>query len=256
MKKRLVIFGYGQRGAIYSAYAMQHPQEFELAAIIERNPACIGKAKQDCANVPVFSHYCDFLRQNIAADLLAICTQDRQHREHAVAMMEAGYDLLLEKPIGCSLQDCIDIYETSKRFNRKVIVCHVLRYTPFYATIKHIIESGELGQIVSVHASENVGYFHQAHSYVRGPWKRAKDSSPMIVAKCCHDMDIFRWLLGRKCVSVNSYGGLFHFRAENAPVGAALYCSECSISGCPYRAQELYTSATNPFCPGAFREAP
>ena len=155
--------------------------------------------------------------------------------------MRSGYDLLLEKPIANTLEDCQDIYTTAKALNRKVIVCHVLRYSPFYSRIKDIIDNGEIGKIVSIHASENVGYYHQAHSFVRGPWRNSKASSPMILAKCCHDMDIFRWLIGESCVSVSSFGDLTFFRKENAPEVNAEYCSECKNGECIYRAQDLYT---------------
>ena len=240
--KTIAIFGYGQRGAIYASYAVAHPQEFKLVAIIENNQARIMEAKRNCKGVPVFERYEDFLKMRYTVDLVVICTQDAQHREHAVAMMNAGYDLLLEKPIANNPEDCLSIYRTCKRLGRKVLVCHVLRYTPFYSAIKKIIKAGELGDIVSIHASENVGYFHYAHSYVRGPWRRSDESSPMILAKCCHDMDIFCWLLSRKCVSVASYGSLSFYKQENAPKGSAEFCSECALKECPYRAQELYTS--------------
>jgi predicted dehydrogenase len=180
------------------------------------------------------------LKQNVKADIVAIATQDSMHKEHAVAFLEKGYDLLLEKPIATSLEEVSAIYETAVRYNRKVIVCHVLRYTPFYRKVKEIINSGVLGKIVNVSASENVGFYHQAHSFVRGPWKNSFQSSPMILAKCCHDMDILRWLIGKKCLSVASFGELSHFKKENQPSGAGQYCSDCKIENCIYKAQKLY----------------
>ena len=139
--------------------------------------------------------------------------------------MEAGYDLLLEKPIATSIEDCEEIYEASVRLGRKVIVCHVLRYTPFYSKLKEIVDSGVLGEIVTMNTTECVGYYHHAHSFVRGPWHNSKESCPMILAKCCHDMDMIRYILGKKCLAVSSFGGLTHFKSENAPCGSADYCS-------------------------------
>ncbi len=241
-KKKIVVFGYGQRGSVYAEYATTYREEYELVAIIERDENRIALAKKRCGNVPVYTDYRQFIQEKIAADIVVVSTQDEQHPEHAIAMMQAGYDLLLEKPIATCREDCIKIYETAQKYNRRVVVCHVLRYTPFYSTIKRIIDSGEAGEIVTINASENVGYYHQAHSYVRGPWRNSRTSSPMILAKCCHDLDILRYLIGEPCKSVSSYGGLYYFNEEHAPEGHARYCSECKYSDCIYKAQTLYTS--------------
>ena len=238
--KKIVIFGYGARGQIYAGFAEKYPNQFSLVAVIENNPERLEKAKNLHKNVPVFADYHEFLAKRIDADIVAVCTQDADHKEHAIAMMKAGYHLLLEKPIASNKQDCLDIYEASKKYDRNVIVCHVLRYSPFYSRIKNIIDSGEIGEVISIEASENVGYFHQAHSFVRGPWKNSKESSPMILAKCCHDMDMIRYLMGEKCISINSIGSLKFFNKEHAPNGSAEYCSECKCKDCLYNAQHLY----------------
>ena len=154
--------------------------------------------------------------------------------------MEAGYDLLLEKPIATSIEDCEAIYEAATRLNRKVIVCHVLRYTPFYSKLKEVVDSGVLGEIVTMNTTECVGYYHQAHSFVRGPWHDSKESCPMILAKCCHDMDMIRYILGKKCLYASSFGSLTHFTRENAPEGSSDYCSDCNCTDCVYKAQTIY----------------
>lgn len=245
--KKLVVFGLGQRGNIYAAYAKKYPEKFELVAIIENDENRAEYAQREHPGARLFKDYRDFLKEKIQADLVAVATQDEDHKEHSIAMMAAGYDLLLEKPIANNKADCVAIYEASKKYDRKVVVCHVLRYTPFYSTVKRIIDSGKLGEIVTVNASENVGYYHQAHSFVRGPWRNKAQSSPMILAKCCHDMDILRYLIGEKCVSVNSYGSLSHFTKENAPKGSAEYCSNCPLLDCIYKAQKIYTSPEGDF---------
>ncbi len=250
--KKIVVFGYGARGQIYSDFAKKHPEKFELVAIIENDISRIEKAKNNFNGVKVFSDYKDFLNDSISAHIVVISTQDEQHKEHSIAMMKAGYDLLLEKPIANTKEDCEAIYKASKKYNRKVVVCHVLRYSPFYSTIKKIIDSGKIGEVISIHASENVGFYHQAHSFVRGPWRNKEQSSPMILAKCCHDMDIIRYLIGEECISVNSYGGLSHFRSENAPLGSEEYCSECKCSDCIYKAQKLYTMKKGKWCASYF----
>ena len=252
MSKKIVVFGYGARGQIYALFADRYPEKFELVAVIENNEERIALARKTHKGVPVFSDYKDFLKEKIQADVVAVATQDEQHKEHAIAMMEAGYDLLLEKPIANKKEDCLEIYNASIKYGKKVVVCHVLRYSPFYSQIKKIIDSGDIGDIVTINASENVGYYHQAHSFVRGPWKNSMESSPMILAKCCHDMDILRYLMGEDCVSVNSYGGLAHFNREHAPEGSAEYCSQCKRIDCIYKAQTIYLSDFGIYFSGYF----
>ena len=237
--KSIVVLGYGQRGQIYANYAFNHPDEFKVVAVVEvdEEKRGVAESKHGC---PVFSDYKEFLKQGIQADVVAIATQDVDHKEHAIACMEHGYDLLLEKPIANKLEDCIAIYEASVRLNRKVIVCHVLRYTPFYQKVKEVIESGALGDIITVNMSENVGFYHQAHSFVRGPWRNSEEACPMIVAKCCHDLDILRWLVGEPCKEISSFGNLTFFKEENAPAGSTKYCSDCNVTSCAYRAKKLY----------------
>lgn len=240
--KKLVVFGLGARGTIYANFAKTYPEKFDLVAIIENNPKRLEHAKTEYPGARLFSNYQDFLAEKIAADIVAVATQDDDHKEHAIAMMEAGYDLLLEKPIANNVADCLAIYEASKQYDRKVVICHVLRYTPFYSTVKRYLDSGKLGEVVTIHASENVGYYHQAHSFIRGPWRNKAQSSPMILAKCCHDMDILRYLMGEECTSVSSYGDLFYFNTEHAPMGATKYCSDCPHTDCVFKAQTIYTS--------------
>lgn len=165
---------------------------------------------------------------------------------------------MLEKPIANTLEGCSEIEKSAKKYGRKVIICHVLRYTPFYGKIKEIIDSGRMGDIVTVSTSENVGYYHQAHSFVRGPWRNSGSSSPMILAKCCHDMDLLRWLIGEKCRKVASFGSLRYFCKENAPEGCAEFCSECPLKDCIYNAQKIYKEyrwMANYFCNETGEEA-
>lgn len=246
-RKKLVVFGLGQRGNIYATFAKKYPEKFELVAIIENDEKRREYAETEYPNAKLFNNYRDFLAQKIQADIVAVCTQDESHKEHAVAMMQAGYDLLLEKPIANTKEDCDAIYNASVKYGRKVIVCHVLRYTPFYSTVKRIIDSGKIGEVITINASENVGYYHQAHSFVRGPWRNKEQSSPMILAKCCHDTDIIRYMMDEKCLSVCSYGNLFYFNRQHAPKDSAEYCSDCPLDDCIYKAQTIYTSEKGDF---------
>jgi predicted dehydrogenase len=181
------------------------------------------------------------------ADVIIIATQDRDHYAHTIPAIRKGYHVLLEKPISPLLEECVEIREEAKKHNRIVVVCHVLRYTEFFRQIKRIIGSGKIGEVRGVNQIENVAYWHYAHSFVRGNWHNCEETSPMILAKCCHDLDIIQWLLGSKPVTVSSQGSLIHFIKENAPVGSAERCSlGCSIKEtCPYNAERFYYGKYN-----------
>ena len=191
----------------------------------------------------MYADYKKFLSDSHKLDMVIISTSDALHKEQAVACLKKGYNLLLEKPIATTLEDCNEILVVAKENNCKVFVSHVLRYTPFYRQLKDIIDSGDVGEVLSIHASENIGFYHFAHSYVRGNWRNKEESSPIILAKCCHDMDILRYLMNEKCSSVNSIGTLSYFVKDKAPKNSTLYCSDCPLKeNCIYNAQKLYTT--------------
>ena len=175
------------------------------------------------------------------ADAALVCTLDRQHIGPALAAMEAGYDVLLEKPMATTLADCVRLVQASERTGRLLQICHVLRYTPFFSTLNEIVASDRLGDIITVEHRENVVYWHMAHSFVRGNWRNSAIESPMILAKCCHDLDILHWNLG-PFTRLSSSGGLRHFRVENAPSGAPERCTDgCPAADeCPWHAPRLY----------------
>lgn len=237
--KNLAIIGYGGRGSIYGSFALKFPNKFNLIAVADIDENRLKRLNG--TNVDTYTDYRVLLDKGYDLDLVAIATQDAQHKEHAIYALTRGYDLLLEKPIAPTEEDCVAIYECAKKYNRKVYVCHVLRYSPFYTKVKDILDSGELGEIINLQALEGVGWYHIAHSFVRGPWRNSKESCPMILAKCCHDMDIIRYLMGDKCVSINSYGSRKFFREENAPNGATEYCSDCpNAKNCTWNSQSIY----------------
>jgi predicted dehydrogenase len=180
------------------------------------------------------------------AQAALVCTQDQQHTAPALAALRAGYEVLLEKPMATTQEDCLTLVKTAEECGRQLHICHVLRYTPHYQRMRQIVQSGELGQVVNVSHRENVSYWHMAHSFVRGNWSNSTKSSPMILAKCCHDFDILLWVLGRSCQCLSSTGSLIHFRAENAPPGAPKYCLDgCpSAKTCPYYAPFVYHDLT------------
>lgn len=244
MKKvTFAILGMGNRGTAYAAKQLKFPEEMEVVAMADTRRERLDSANK-YLHLPedrLFDGAEAILAEPKMADIMVIATQDAQHRDHAIRAMELGYDLLLEKPIANNLADVQAIRDAAKKYNRQVIVCHVLRYTPFYRKAKELLDQGAIGNICSIEASEHVGYYHYAHSFVRGNWHKEADSSPMILAKCCHDMDILCWLAGKRCKKLSSFGSLRYFKAENCPEGAAERCADCTLD-CPFHAQRFYLS--------------
>jgi len=242
-KITFAILGMGNRGTVYAAKLLRYSQEAEVTAIADNRRIRLDAANKHL-HLPeerLFDGADALLQQPRLADIMIIATQDSQHKEHALRAMELGYDLLLEKPISNKLDECVEIAKAAKRLNRKVFICHVLRYTVFYQQIKKLIDSGVIGKVESIQAAEYVGYYHFAHSFVRGNWHNKAASSPMILQKCSHDMDILLWLTGKPCQKVTSFGSLDHFKAENCPAGAAERCADCNVE-CAFHADRYYLS--------------
>lgn len=240
----IALAGYGARGQCYTNHALEHPERMKVVAVGEIDPAKLAKAKEKLS-LPqelCFNSAEEMLELPRLADVLFICTQDRQHVPMALKALEQGYHIVTEKPISPDIGDCLALQKQAHKYNRVVTVCHVLRYSAFYQRVKEILDSGILGEICNISAIEDVGYFHQAHSFVRGNWRSSEETSPMILAKSCHDMDILQWLMGQRCKYISSFGSLGHFRAEKAPEGAALRClSGCRAKEtCPYDAEKIY----------------
>ena len=243
-KTTFAVMGLGNRGRCYVTNLLEFPEKMEITAIADPRESC-RETYNAMLHLPedrVFHSGEELLAQPKLADVMVICTQDRQHKDHAIAAMERGYDLLLEKPISNKLEDVRQIAEAANRLGRKVLVCHVLRYTPFYRTVKRLLDQGAVGRILNVEAAEHVSCWHMAHAYVRGQWRRKDESSPIILAKCCHDMDIILWLTGKKPLSVTSIGSLDYFCKENMPQGAPLRCTDgCPAEAtCPYHSVNFY----------------
>lgn len=241
---KMICIGAGARGMnAYAPYAKEYPERLQFVAVAEPVEAR-RKAFAKEYGVPkaaVFDSWQDALQAGIEADAVLVATQDRQHVDPACAAMEAGYDVLIEKPVSHLPQECIRVRETAQRTGRQAVVCHVLRYTVFFSKLRELIQTGAIGDLVSIAHNENIGYWHMAHSYVRGNWRDIEKSSPIILAKSCHDIDILLYLTGSHCSCVASFGNLMHFKKENKPAGAAMRCLDCACeSGCPYSAVRLY----------------
>ena len=232
----IAILGCGSRGRTYAKIAASFGDRYELTAAADpvavrrETVAALGE------DVAVFDSADALFAAGKLADVLVIATQDAQHFGHAMAALETGYDVLLEKPAAESLERCEAIDRRARELGRRVALGFVLRYTPFYSTVKEVVESGRLGRVISIRTHEGVEPYHQAHSFVRGHWRSAKGSTPMIVAKCSHDADLLCWLGDAVAASISSYGDRTWFRAENAPAGAPARCTD----GCPAAKDCLY----------------
>lgn len=241
-----IVLGAGGRGNVYAAYSKRYPNELKIVGVAEPDEdrrKCFQESYGISDDLCV-STWEDLLAKGKIADVAIICTMDRMHYGPAMKALSLDYDLLLEKPISPSLQECEEIAALAKERGRKVLICHVLRYTPFFKLVKKLVSEGAIGDLVSIQHNENVGYLHQAHSFVRGNWRNSEESSPMILQKCCHDMDILQWIADSEVTSLSSFGGLRYFKEENAPEGAPKYCLEgCPHSEtCPYYAPKTYLS--------------
>ena len=240
-----ILLGAGQRGAqAYASYALDNPNELKFVGVAE--------PRQDRREEFVRMHSIapenavasdmELLARPRMADCVLICTQDQMHYEALKLAVEKGYHILCEKPISPDRKELEEIAEIAKNYDKVISICHVLRYSPFFTQIKKLLDEGRIGDLVSIQHIESVGYWHMAHSFVRGNWRNKELSSPMILQKCCHDMDILLWLVGSSCKRLSSFGSLTHFKEENAPKGAPAYCMDgCAHRDeCPYFAPKFY----------------
>lgn len=252
--KTVLLIGAGNRGTTYARMMEEMGQAFRIIAVAEPNEGRRNYMKERYAISEELCHtsWEEFLSRPRFADLAVICTMDREHVAPAMAAIEKGYPLLLEKPMGATPEECVRIERAAAEKGVFVQVCHVLRFTPFFCALKKLIDGGNIGQVVHIQHAEDVGNIHQSHSFVRGNWRNSRESTPMIVQKTCHDMDIMQWLVGKNCTRVHSFGSLLYFRPENAPEGATEYCADgCPHADtCPYEAQRVYLKkiAGKTFC--------
>ena len=246
MEKKIVtvsIIGLGGRGGeAYGRYLMRLQDKFKITHICDINPVrlqkyseAFGVAKENC-----FDSEDAFFEKKLS-DVLFITTQDRMHVRMAKKALMLGYDIVLEKPISDDVEELRELSRLAHEKQRKIMVCHVLRYTVTMRKLKEILNSGAIGRLVSIDHTENVVYWHEAHSYVRGNWRNRKLATPMIMAKCCHDLDLLQDFVGSKCKSVASMGSLAYFKPEFKPEGAADRCVHCKyVDSCTYSAKNIY----------------
>ncbi|MEH1016198.1 Gfo/Idh/MocA family oxidoreductase [Micromonospora sp. CPCC 206060] len=238
---RVALVGAGNRGQTYARWVADHPQRATLVAVADPRAHQRNLVASAHPGAVGFADWQDLLLAGVPADAVIIATQDRMHVEPAVAFASAGHHMLVEKPLAPTAEQCRQIVAAVRATGVLFAVCHVLRYTPYTDLVKRVVDSGVLGEIVSVQHLEPVGWWHYAHSYVRGPWRREDLATPMLLAKSSHDLDWLSYVTGRRIERVASFGGLRHFRPDQRPAGAADRCLDCPVeSTCPYSALKLY----------------
>ncbi len=239
----VAILGCGSRGCYaYGNIMFGQKDKYKIVALcdidnekLEMYSKTYGVPKAEC-----FLDEEAFFKEK-RADLLVIATLDADHVRQGIKALSLGYDILLEKPISKNMDECNALLEAKNKYGGKVLVCHVLRYAPAYLRAKKMLDEGFVGKLVNIQALERVSFWHQAHSYVRGNWRREEETAPMIMAKCCHDLDLLQYYAGAKCKSLSSMGELSFFKRENAPEGSADRCIDCKwTKTCPYSAENIY----------------
>lgn len=246
MKKvSVAVIGAGARGMYaYAPYLLENPELGKIVAVAEPNEEKRNnfKNKYNIKEENTFTTWEGLLGTDKLADAIIIANSDEYHYGPAKIALKKGYHVLLEKPMSNKLEDVIKLGELAQKHSNQVfMICHVLRYTPFFSELKKIVDSKELGELVSIQHNENIGYWHFAHSYTRGNWRNSDETSPLILAKSCHDLDILLWLTGKRCKYISSFGSLSHMREESFEENMASRCVDCKVeTTCPYSAKKIY----------------
>lgn len=246
MKKiTAVLIGAGDRGFnCYAPYAKANPWKIEFVGVAEPNDEKREKFGDEFG-IPAENRFKDMnalLEKQRLADALLICTGDQMHYAPALKAMEKGYHIMMEKPMSTNLEEGVKLYKAAQNYDKTFILCYVLRYTQFFATIKEIIDSGRIGEVNSILHLENIPLVDQVHAFTRGVFRNTEVACPIIIGHCCHDLDIISWFAGAKCKTVSSFGSLTHFKQEKAPEGSPERCLDgCPHSKtCPYYAPNYY----------------
>ncbi len=243
----VAVLGLGQRGAGYARWVrLLYGRRAQIVALCEQRTERLC-SQAHFLGVPPEGCFTDeeaFFAAGRLAEAVFICTQDRDHIRHAKRAVELGYQILLEKPVSACVEEMEQLASLAEARGVEIVVCHVMRYMQFFHTLHTLVSDGAYGRLIGAEHTENIGYFHFAHSYVRGNWRREEETTPMLLAKCCHDFDFVDWLMGGGCKSVSSVGALAYFTPEHAPKGSAARCRDCDKAvreRCPYDAYRLYT---------------
>jgi len=239
-----ITLGAGSRGNVYGNFAVQYPDQLDIIGVAEPIPIRNERytKKHNIPEANRFKTWEDVFKRPKFADAVIISTPDRLHYGPCMQALKMGYDVLLEKPISPSEKECRDILALAKKNDRIVAVCHVLRYAPYFIKLKELMHNGSIGEVISIQHLEPIMHVHMSHSYVRGNWHNSNETTPIILAKSCHDLDILKWMLEKQCKSISAFGDLKWFKKENTPAGSTERCTDgCKIEAeCPYSALRIY----------------
>lgn len=243
--KTCIIIGAGGRGKDAYAPYIKKSGIMKIVGVVEPNRQKREDFRKyyDISNDMCFEDYHELFKRGKIADSVIICTQDRMHTEPAKLAIECGYHIMLEKPVSPVPEEIDELEALVKDYDKVFITGYVLRYTPFIMKIKELLDEGVIGKVMTMQLNENEGFWHHAHSYVRGPWANSEESSPLVVAKSCHDFDLMLYLIGSKCTRISSCGTNSYFTPENAPGDVPDRCTDgCQFAdSCMYNAIKLYT---------------
>lgn len=239
-----IVLGASGRGKLYGDYSLEHPNDLKIIGIAE-----LVQLRRDMYgdkyHVPAenrVSSWEELLNRPKFADAVIIATPDHLHYAPCMKALDLGYDILLEKPIAQTEEECRELVAYAQEKGRIVCLTHVLRYSPYFLMLKEVIKSGVIGDLISIQHFEPVDHVHMSHSYVRGSWRNSEASTPLVLAKSSHDLDILYWMIEKPCKKVAAFGKLTHFVKKNAPEGAPLRCTDgCPVeASCPYSALKIY----------------
>ncbi|GGJ64565.1 streptomycin biosynthesis protein StrI [Deinococcus aquiradiocola] len=237
----MAVIGCGNRGAdVYARHLTRLGAR--VTHLVDAHRARLGQVAARHAVPPErqFTHWDAFFAQGRVADAVVIATPDDLHVQPCLLALQAGYHVLLEKPV-CLTEAELDVLLAAEHASRgSVTVAHVLRTTPFFRALRDVVAGGTLGRLVGVVHAENVAYWHYVHSYVRGNWRLSPPSAPFVLAKSSHDLDILRWLAGSPPAWVMATGDTFAHRREDRPAGAADRCLDCEVRDCRADARRTY----------------
>lgn len=235
VKINIGLIGTGGRSVAYVPLCLSDIREnVRIKAIADIDPEKMKSYSskyfsQD--NQPEFYTDYSLMLDDEEIDAVIICTPDTMHREMAIAALNKGKHILLEKPMATTIEDSIAIYGESLKQDLVFRLGFVLRYTGVYKKIKELVASGVLGKIITVEAKEQLGYLHGASFFRR--WHRfKKNNGGFLNAKCSHDMDILNWIIEDEPLYVSAFGGRGYFNRKD---GASDACTDCRLRfGCRY----------------------
>lgn len=238
-----IVIGAGGRGGVYTQYASLYPNSLKMVGVSDINEFR-RKRMADKFQIPLENQLGDWsevFKRPKFADFVMITTPDALHYEPCMKALEMGYHVLLEKPAAQTEKHCLDILHQAQKYNRIVAICHVLRYAPYFKALKDFVSSGKIGELVSVQHLEPIERIHFSHSYVRGNWNNSAKSTPAVISKSCHDLDILRWIIDKPCKEVTAFGDLSLFKKAKAPKEATKRCLDCPIERqCAFSAKRIY----------------